>query len=87
MMFLIPYSLFFWLYIIAAGIVVLYGLCNLYHLLKFGFFSPTSVFSTFLLIAGAAIIIFISYKTLGQIDWNQSYDVGERINRWLHIFG
>jgi hypothetical protein len=57
--------------------VLLYALSSLFHLLKFGFFSPTSVFMTFVLMAGTALILFISYQYLSAIDWRQEFDVLE----------
>ena len=73
----IPYYIFLILYLLGTGIVLLFALSSLFHLLKFGFFSPTSVFMTFILMAGMALILFISYQYLSPIDWQQELDVWE----------
>jgi len=62
-----------------------FGISSLYHLLRFGFFTPTSIFMTFVLIAGTALIVFLSYQYIGAIDWSQSFDV-ELFARGLNPF-
>ncbi|MBI5466451.1 MAG: hypothetical protein HY974_04135 [Candidatus Kerfeldbacteria bacterium] len=71
----IPYVIFLGLYVIGLIMLLVFGLSSLYHLLRYGFFTPTSVFMTFLLIAGTALILFISYQHIGAIDWGRSFDV------------
>lgn len=71
----IPYIVFLGLYLLAVVILAFFALASLYHLLKFGYFSPTSIFTTFIMIAGTALIVFISYRELSAIDWSQSLDL------------
>lgn len=71
----IPYVIFLGLYFLGVVILTFFAISSLYHLLKFGFFSPTSIFTTFIMIAGTALILFISYRELGAIDWSQSLDL------------
>jgi hypothetical protein len=71
----IPFIAFLGLYLIAVFIVLLFGISSLYHLLRFGFFSPTSITMTFIMLAGTALLMFISYRLLIVFDWSQSFDV------------
>jgi len=71
----IPYIIFLGLYVIGLTMLLIFGLSSLYHLLRYGFFTPTSIFMTFGLIAGTAVILFISYQYVGAIDWGQSFDI------------
>ncbi|MFZ5390975.1 MAG: hypothetical protein ACOZAJ_01725 [Patescibacteria group bacterium] len=72
---LIPYTLFLGLYLLGVVVLLFFGLASLYHLLRFASLSPVSVSMTFILIAGTAIIIFLSYQQLSIIDWSQSLDL------------
>ncbi len=71
----IPFTIFLGLYLLAVFIVLLFGLASLYHLLKFGVLSTTSVTMTFLLWAGTISILFASYRFISAFDWSQSFDV------------
>ncbi|MBU1039145.1 hypothetical protein KKC17_02900 [Patescibacteria group bacterium] len=71
----IPYLFFLGLYLLAVVILLFFGLASLYHLLRFSALSPVSVTMTFIMMAGTAIIIFLSYQQLIVIDWQQSLDL------------
>ncbi len=71
----LPLIALLWFYLLGVFIVLLFGLSSLYHLLRFGFFSQTSVAMTFLLIAGTVLILFFSYRLISPFDWSQSFDV------------
>lgn len=72
----VPFIIFLGIYLMAVVVLLLFALSSLYHLLKFGFFSPTSIAMTFALIGGTAVILFASYGYLQAVDWSQSLDVG-----------
>lgn len=72
---LIPFLIFFYLYLALTVVLLGFGLASLFHLLRFGFFSPTSVFMTFVLISGTIFILFISKQYLAELDWQQNFDV------------
>ncbi len=72
----IPYIAFLGLYAIFLVIMLFLGFSSLYHLLKFGFFSPTSITMTFIMLAGTVYILFASYQELMMVDWSQSLDIG-----------
>ena len=71
----LPLVILLWGYLLAVFIVLLYGLSSLYHLLKFGFLSHTSVLMTFFLLSGTTLILFFSYRWLTAFDWSQTFDV------------
>jgi hypothetical protein len=62
--------------LIAYGLVVaafiVFAIFNLYHLFSFGFLSFLSFGMTFIFLAGAILILFITYKFAVQIDWSQT---------------
>lgn len=71
----IPYVGFLYFYLAVIVCLLLFGASSLYHLLKFGFFSPTSITMTFVMLAGTAFILFVSYEKLSPIDWGQTFDI------------
>ncbi|MFA4937196.1 MAG: hypothetical protein WC575_02845 [Patescibacteria group bacterium] len=78
--FAIPYSAFLIVYIIAIAIILFFTVASLHHLLRYGFFSPTAVFMTFLLIAGTAFILFISFSVLSGVNWHEELTIGQAYN-------
>jgi hypothetical protein len=71
----IPFIAFLWFYVLAAFVVVLFGLSSLYHLLRFGILDTTSVTMTFILWAGTLCILFLSYRFITPFDWSQTFDL------------
>lgn len=71
----IPYIYFLYAYLAAVVFLLLFGLSALYHMLRFGFLSLVSVTTTFVMIAGVLILLFLSYQILLQIDWQQAWDL------------
>lgn len=71
----IPYIYFLYIYLAGVGFLLLFGLSSLYHMLRFGFLSFVSVFTTFIMTAGVLTILFLSYQVLSLIDWKQSWDL------------
>ncbi|MFH1112030.1 MAG: hypothetical protein V1712_03085 [Patescibacteria group bacterium] len=78
--FAIPYLVFLVVYLIAITVILFFAFASLYHLLKYGFFSPAAVFMTFLLIAGTAFILFVSYRSLVGVDWYEALTIGQAYN-------
>ncbi len=78
--FTIPYSTFLIVYLLVIVVILFFAIASLYHLLKYGFLSPTAVFMTFLLIAGTAFILFISYSVLSEMNWQQELTIGQAYN-------
>lgn len=71
----IPYIVFLGLYLVAVFIVWLFGAASFYHLVRFGFLSPLSITTSFTMLAGAVLIMFVSYQYLSAIDWSNGWDV------------
>lgn len=59
---LIPYALFFLLFIIFVWI-------NIYHIVLFGSMSATSFFATFIFLGVSAYILFLTWDLLAVVDW------------------
>ncbi|MBU0625711.1 hypothetical protein KKF05_05220 [Patescibacteria group bacterium] len=62
---LIPYLLAILLFLVLAVL-------NVYHLIRYGATTGTSFVFTFIFMAGAVIIAFVSWQMLAQIDWTTS---------------
>ena len=60
------------LYLLMAGIFLLFTFFNLYHAWRFGTWQATNFFMLFIYLVLLAIIIFFSWRYLSQIDWQQS---------------
>ncbi|MCX6743204.1 MAG: hypothetical protein NT116_03125 [Candidatus Parcubacteria bacterium] len=69
----ISLSIFLIIYGLAIIIFVIMALVNLFHLFAYGFLSFTSFLATFLFLAAAVLILFITYKFGLQIDWSQTF--------------
>lgn len=67
----IPYSVILYVYLGLVGLFIIFCLVDLYHVVRFGFLNSTTVGMTFVFIAGSAILLFISYTYLKDIDWSQ----------------
>ena len=67
----ITLSIFYYLFLVAVGIFVLYSLFNLYHLLRFGFMSATNILIMIIYIIVASILLYYAFGQLLTVDWNQ----------------
>ncbi len=67
----IPYSIFLYLYLGLIGLFALLAFFDLYHIARFGFVNGTTTTVTFVFLAVTALILFISYTELQQIDWSE----------------
>lgn len=63
--FLIAYFIFLFLFAI-------FSIIDIYHLAKFVPPSSVAFFTTYIFLAVAAIIIFLSWQELAKIDWSQT---------------
>jgi len=64
--FLIAYYVFIFLFVVFA-------LFAIYHLARFVPPSSVAFFTTYIFLAGAAIIIFAAWQEIQQIDWTQIF--------------
>lgn len=76
----IPYWALLIPYVLVMLLLVFFGAINLFHLLRYGFFSPVATFMTFFLIAGTIFILMVSYYFLSPIDWLQEITIKDSIN-------
>lgn len=76
--------IFYWGYLVLVGISFLFFLINIYHLLRFGFFS----FINLGVILSSTIIIFFlisfSFLILQQIDWSPVLINSEILNGFIN---
>lgn len=71
----IPLIGFLFLYLLFVFIWLIFSLIALYHIIKYGQINFTTFLAALAYIAGSAIILFLSYGYLSQIDWNVSLTV------------
>ena len=71
----IPYVVFLGLFLLGVLAVLVFGFFNLYHLIRFGFRTTVNVGMTFVLVAGTAFILFVSYRSLQQVDWTRTLEL------------
>jgi undecaprenyl pyrophosphate phosphatase UppP len=65
-------SLFLLAYYIFLAIFVIFSLFAIYHLAKFVPPSSLAFFTTYIFLAGAILIIFITWQELQSVDWTQT---------------
>ncbi|MBI2459566.1 MAG: hypothetical protein HYV53_03385 [Parcubacteria group bacterium] len=66
----IPLIGFLFLYLLFVFVWLIFSLIALYHMIKYGQMNFTTFFTSFAYLAGSALILFLSYGYLSQIDWN-----------------
>ena len=67
---MITIAIFYYFYLAVVLFFIVYSLFNIYHLIRFGFFSLTNIAVMILYIIVAAILIMYSFELLMQVDWN-----------------
>jgi hypothetical protein len=60
------------IYCLVVASFIVFAIFNLYHLFNFGFLSFLSFLMTFIFLAGAILILFITYTLAVPIDWSQT---------------
>jgi protein-S-isoprenylcysteine O-methyltransferase Ste14 len=63
------------LYYIFLAIFVVFSLFAIYHLAHFVPPSSVAFFTTYIFLAGAALIIFISWRELQGVDWTETLSI------------
>ncbi|MFA5413690.1 MAG: hypothetical protein WC348_04105 [Patescibacteria group bacterium] len=66
-------SVFLIAYYIFLGLFILFSLFAVYHMVRFVPLSSIGFFTTYIFLAGAAIIIFATWQEIQLIDWTQSF--------------
>ncbi|OGY44251.1 MAG: hypothetical protein A2729_04905 [Candidatus Buchananbacteria bacterium RIFCSPHIGHO2_01_FULL_39_14] len=67
----IPLAFFYYLYLLAVGVFLLFTLFNVYHLIRFGFLNLTNIIVTAFFIGVSIMILLISWQAINQFNWNQ----------------
>ena len=68
---------FYWAYLLAVLFFIIVGIINIYHLLKFGFFSWVNILVITAFVAIASFLIYFSLVVLVALDWSRPlFDVG-----------
>ncbi|MEK7652959.1 MAG: hypothetical protein AAB358_00530 [Patescibacteria group bacterium] len=67
---IITLSIFYYLFLVAVAVFLLYSLFNVYHLLRFGFFSLINVLVIVLYVLIAASFLYFSFSILMTVDWS-----------------
>ena len=62
-------SIFLLIYAAFAIFFIIFALFNLYHLWRFGYLGFEGFFMTFIFLGGTALILFITYSLLANVDW------------------
>lgn len=65
-------GIFLTIYYVFLAIFVLFSIFAVYHLANFVPPSSIAFFTTYIFLAGAALILFISWKELQGVDWTQT---------------
>jgi len=65
-------SIFLIAYYIFLAIFVLFALFAIYHLARFVPPSSIAFFTTYIFLAGAVLVIFLSWQALQGVDWTQT---------------
>lgn len=68
----ISLAILYYIYLVLVAVFLIFSFFNVYHLVRFGFLTPVTIFIvTFYLLVSIAIIS-ISWGYISQIDWQQA---------------
>jgi len=65
-------SIFLIAYLIFIFLFVVFSIFSIYHLARFVPPSSVAFFTTYIFLAGAAIILFATWQELRNVDWTQT---------------
>lgn len=71
----IPYSILLYVFIGLISLYLILSIFDLYHIARFGFLNQTTMTVTFVFLAVTALILFVSYTELRQIDWSETITI------------
>jgi len=67
---MITIAIFYYFYLAVILFFIVYSLFNIYHLIRFGFFSLTNILVMILYIIVSALLLMYSFELLMPVDWN-----------------
>lgn len=68
----IPLVLFLIPYAIVIGLVIIFAIVNLYHLLHYGFFYFGAALATYVFFGIIAVVLLWAFQELSTVNWAQS---------------
>ncbi len=71
----VPFSLFLYAFLGIVGIVVVATAVNLYHLGRFGYFTPGVIIMAIAAIAVPAAILLTTFGSLSGVNWSDSGNI------------
>lgn len=75
---MVTLAVFYYFYLAVILFFIIYSLFNIYHLIRFGFFSLTNIAVMILYILVASLFIMYSFELLMLVDWNLTLiDLGD----------
>jgi len=71
----IPLTAFLILYLILVFVWLVFSLIALFHMIRYGQINFTTFLTTFIYLAGSALLLFFSYQYLSRIDWSAGLSI------------
>ncbi|MFH0988145.1 MAG: hypothetical protein V1763_02130 [Parcubacteria group bacterium] len=71
----IPLSVFLFAYLFFVACFLFFTYFNLFHMMKYGFTGFGAWVITVGYIALTVLALFVSYISIAQIDWSQTFDL------------
>jgi hypothetical protein len=66
----IPLIAFLFFYLLFVLVWLIFSLIGLYHIIRYGQMNAACIFVIIIYLAVSAIILYLSYLVLSQINWN-----------------
>lgn len=76
----IPFLTFFVIYLLGLFVFLLLAMINIYHIVRFGWFSLTSRFITVVFVAISVGIVALTAMFLLPIPWSNSFEILQLIS-------
>lgn len=72
---MIPITIFLFIYLAFVGLIVIYGLFNLFHVIRHGHLDAALYFATITFLLVFVVALFGSYMLLRKVDWSQKINI------------
>lgn len=72
---MIPITIFLFIYLAFVVLIIVYGLFNLFHVVRHGHLDAALYFATISFILIFIVALFGSYLLLRKVDWSQKLNV------------
>ena len=71
----IPLFVLLIIYLALIGIMLIFALYNIYHIIRFGTLKSYTLLISFIFISGIIIILFSAYQNLKDINWHEQITI------------